>query len=377
MPVANETPIARLRAIAERVGARLIVSDRSLDFDNTLRPQDVADERVRFELDPNVPLERRLCDLHIGHHRHSEGDHRDPRTARALAREPPAVLRRGGREVRLVLAAGVRQLGGWPLLDRRVRRLSRHRRRRARHATARDRRLPRSSSRRHLSDSAERPSRAPRHRQLGARRRPQDRDRRRRGLPVGDLGRASERAAARIPRQRVRADRGHGMVRGTALRGRRLRNSVARPTSASAARYPARSSRSRTIRAVRCPPARQESSSSAAPSSPRRTGATGGTRPATSSAANAAGEILFRGRKDQQLKVRGHRVDPLEIEAALVAVPGVAEAAVLLVRPDRRSTRNRGRIDGLLRRRRPDQRGVFEQPRSPSDCRTTCCPAAS
>ena len=51
--------------------------------------------------------------------------------------------------------------------------------------------------------------------------------------------------------------------------------------------------------------------------------------------ANTAGEIFFRGRKDQQLKVRGHRVDPLEIEAALVAVPGVAEAAVLLVRPDR------------------------------------------
>ncbi len=56
VPVANETPIARLRAIAERVGARLIVSDRSLDFDNVLRPQDVAAERVHFELDPNVPL---------------------------------------------------------------------------------------------------------------------------------------------------------------------------------------------------------------------------------------------------------------------------------------------------------------------------------
>ena len=308
-----------------------------------------------------MPLERRLCDLHIGHHRHSEGDHRDARTAGALAREPPAVLRRRGREVRLVLAAGVRQLGGRPLLDRRVRRLSRHRRRRARHATARDRRLPRSSARGHLSDSAERPSRAPRRRQLGARRRPQDRDRCRRGLPVGDLGRASERAAGRIPRQRVRADRGHGMVRRTALRGRRSANQWR-----GLPQYRPRDTRRgaldpRTMRAVRCPTGATGELVVGGPivAAPNR----GDGRYATGDlvSANTAGEIFFRGRKDQQLKVRGHRVDPLEIEAALVAVPGIAEAAVLHGSSRGRSTRNRGRIDGLLRRRCPAQRGVFER----------------
>jgi amino acid adenylation domain-containing protein len=48
--------------------------------------------------------------------------------------------------------------------------------------------------------------------------------------------------------------------------------------------------------------------------------------------ASATGEIFFRGRKDQQIKIRGHRVDPLEIEAALLAVPGVTEAAVAMLR---------------------------------------------
>lgn len=50
--------------------------------------------------------------------------------------------------------------------------------------------------------------------------------------------------------------------------------------------------------------------------------------------ATAEGEIFFRGRKDQQIKVRGHRVDALEIEAALGAVPGIIESAVGMVRPD-------------------------------------------
>jgi amino acid adenylation domain-containing protein len=50
--------------------------------------------------------------------------------------------------------------------------------------------------------------------------------------------------------------------------------------------------------------------------------------------ANAKGELFFRGRKDQQLKIRGHRVDPLEIEAALSMVPGITESAVTMVRPE-------------------------------------------
>ncbi|GLK69617.1 non-ribosomal peptide synthetase [Hansschlegelia plantiphila] len=46
---------------------------------------------------------------------------------------------------------------------------------------------------------------------------------------------------------------------------------------------------------------------------------------------DAAGELLFVGRADDQLKIRGHRIEPGEVEAALAEIEGVVEAAAVAV----------------------------------------------
>ncbi len=42
------------------------------------------------------------------------------------------------------------------------------------------------------------------------------------------------------------------------------------------------------------------------------------------------GSVLFLGRLDRQVKIRGHRIEPDEVEAAINACPGVRQAAVLV-----------------------------------------------
>ncbi len=50
----------------------------------------------------------------------------------------------------------------------------------------------------------------------------------------------------------------------------------------------------------------------------------------------AGGELEHLGRVDEQLKIRGHRIEPAEVEAALRALPGVREAVVVARAEERR-----------------------------------------
>lgn len=45
------------------------------------------------------------------------------------------------------------------------------------------------------------------------------------------------------------------------------------------------------------------------------------------------GTIIYEGRTDSQVKVRGHRVDLSEVENAVAAVPGIDKSVVLCYRP--------------------------------------------
>ncbi|QEU77651.1 non-ribosomal peptide synthetase [Streptomyces subrutilus] len=53
----------------------------------------------------------------------------------------------------------------------------------------------------------------------------------------------------------------------------------------------------------------------------------------------ADGNLEFLGRADGQLKIRGHRIEPGEIESAFMACPGIAQAAVLAVKDQRGAAR--------------------------------------
>ena len=60
---------------------------------------------------------------------------------------------------------------------------------------------------------------------------------------------------------------------------------------------------------------------------------------------NAEGLLELRGRKDRQVKIRGNRVEPLEVEATIRVHPQVRDAAVIV--------RHEGKMSNSLPMSRP------------------------
>ena len=83
---------------------------------------------------------------------------------------------------------------------------------------------------------------------------------------------------------------------------------------------------------------------------------------------NENGEIEYRGRIDTQVKIRGYRIELNEIEAVLLDLPQIAQAAVTTFEPDAGRRRDR-RVLCLQARR-----GPAASPRSRRRCAASCPP---
>ena len=145
--------------------------------------------------------------------------------------------------------------------------------------------------------------------------------------------------------QRVRADRDPRRHRLPAAgRVRRLAGAAAdrpadrqppdpaarpRPAAGAAGRAGGALHRRRRPRPRLLPAARTSPPSASSPIPAGRSRARASTAPATSRAGPAGGDLEYLGRTDFQVKVRGYRVEPGEVEAAVTAHPGVRDAAVV------------------------------------------------
>ncbi|MCK7494597.1 MAG: phosphopantetheine-binding protein [Comamonadaceae bacterium] len=285
-----------------------------------------------------------LHPLHVGLHRPPQGRGRHPREPReTLDPGTHAVLRHSAGAVPAPAEPRVRQLGGRPLLDARNRGNTRRadRRRGARRAA------PRAPGGRAGRDQpAVRPvalrRTAPRGRRSAARTR--DGDRRRGELPVAARRGPLHVAAARAALQRVRPHRGHRLGHGPRSHGRgrvaagghrashpRRPDGGAGPAGAPRAgrdprvRVDCRADRCRRLLAARRPHRRTVRRGLAK----ARTRRCGGIARETALAWTEDGRLLFLGRDDEQIKLRGFRIEPGEIEAALLEHPAVDQAAVV------------------------------------------------